>query len=91
MLDSMRIGSLMPVSLGNGKFIGNLFSFASVTLYRKIIILFYFPIGLVYMVLFGKASGFFDFYAYFCIFLCIFSYLYAFIFIFMHCYAFLLL
>ena len=58
MLDSMRIGSLTPVSLGNGKFIGNLFSFASVTLYRKIIILFYFPIGLVYMVLFWKASGF---------------------------------
>ena len=47
-----------PVSLGNGKFIGNLFSFASVTLYRKIIILFYFLIGLVYMVLFWKASSF---------------------------------
>lgn len=51
----------------------------------------HFPIGLVYMVLFGKASGFFDFYAYFCVFLCIISYFYAFIFIFMHYYAFLLL
>ena len=40
MLDSMRIGSLAPVSLGDGEFIGNLLFSASVILYRKIIILF---------------------------------------------------
>ena len=39
----------------------------------------------------GESKWFFDFYACFCVFLCIFSYFYAFIFIFMHCYAFLLL
>ena len=89
MLDSMRIGSLMPVSLGNGKFIGNLFSFASVTLYRKIIILFSDWFSIHGFIL--ESKWFFDFYAYFCVFLCIISYFYAFIFIFMHCYAFLLL
>lgn len=40
------------------------------------------------MVLFWKASGFFDFYAYFCVFLRVIAYFYAFIFIFMYYYAF---
>ena len=92
MLDSMRIGSLTPVSLGNERIPCDFSRVLVQPILKKLLFyLFYFPIGLVYMVLFGKASGFFDFYAYFCVFLCIISYFNAFIFIFMHYYAFLLL
>ena len=60
MLDSMRIGSLTPVSLGNERIPCDFQpSFGSAYLKKQLLFyLFYFPIGLVYMVLFGKASGF---------------------------------
>ena len=68
MLDSMRIGSLAPVSLGNGWFIGNLLFSASVILYRKIIILFSDWFSIHGFILESKW-----FFWFLCIFLCIFT------------------
>ena len=59
MLDSMRIGSLTPVSLGNERIPCDFSRVLVQPILKKLLFyLFYFPIGLVYMVLFGKASGF---------------------------------
>ena len=89
MLDSMRIGSLTPVSLGNERIPCDFSRVLVQPILKKIIILSilfsdWFSIhGFIW-----ESKWFFDFYACFCVFLCIISYFYAFIFIFMHCYAF---
>lgn len=94
MLDSMRIGSLMPVSLGNeripcdfSRVLGVLVQPILNNNYYSILFSDWFSIhGFIL-----ESKWFFDFYACFCAFLCINAYFYAFIFIFMHCYALLLL
>ena len=92
MLDSMRIGSLTPVSLGNERIPCDFSRVLVQPILKKIIIL-----SILFSDWFSihgfilESKWFFDFYACFCVFLCIISYFYAFIFIFMHCYAFLLL
>ena len=91
MLDSMRIGILTPVSLGNeripcdfSRVLGVLVQPILNNNYYSILFSDWFSIhGFIL-----ESKWFFDFYAYFCVFLCIIIYFYAFIFVFMHCYAF---